>query len=111
MKSHLRFRSFILTACVCAFIGLRVNAQNLSASPARNVATPSQVSSSAATPKSEGSEAGSYVLIPGPLRSFLRMAAVSQKVGPEEVLPLLAHHIAVYGYEGSKTKAGKPTEY
>ncbi|MGA9554427.1 MAG: hypothetical protein WBR30_19435, partial [Candidatus Sulfotelmatobacter sp.] len=28
-------------------------------------------------------------VIPGPLRSFLRMAGISQKVAPEEVLPLL----------------------
>src|SRR5438552_6234987 len=32
------------------------------------------------------------VVIPGPLRSFLRMAGISQKVSSEEVLPLLARN-------------------
>src|ERR1700733_2477219 len=29
------------------------------------------------------------IAIPGPIRSFLRMAAISQKVSPEEIAPLL----------------------
>lgn len=40
------------------------------------------------------------VTIPGPLRSFLRMAGISQKITPEEVLPLLARNIFLQGYEG-----------
>jgi len=44
--------------------------------------------------------------IPGPLRSFLRMTAISQQVPPEEVLPLLARNIVVSGYQN-----GKPTQY
>jgi hypothetical protein len=47
------------------------------------------------------------VTIPGPPRSFLRMAAVSQKASPEEVLPLLARKVALEGYG----TGGKPTEY
>ena len=39
--------------------------------------------------------------IPGPLRSFLRMAGISQKVRPEEVLPLLGRNVFTEGYEGS----------
>lgn len=46
------------------------------------------------------------VEIPGPLRSFLRMAGISQEVTPEEVLPLLARNVALYGYSG-----GSPKEY
>jgi hypothetical protein len=38
--------------------------------------------------------------IPGPLRSFLRMAGISQKIPTEEVLPLLARNIFLRGYEG-----------
>jgi hypothetical protein len=44
--------------------------------------------------------------IPGPLRSFLRMAAISQQVTPQDVLPLLARNIVVQGYNG-----GRPTEF
>jgi hypothetical protein len=50
------------------------------------------------------------VVIPGPLRSFLRMAGISQKVSPEEVVPLLAHNVFTQGYEGSQNK-GRPTEF
>jgi hypothetical protein len=43
----------------------------------------------------------SEYLIPGPLRSFLRMAGISQKITPEEVLPLLGRNVFTQGYEGS----------
>lgn len=44
--------------------------------------------------------------LPGPLRSFLRMAAISQKVTADEVLPLLARNVSVQGYQD-----GKATEF
>jgi len=46
-------------------------------------------------------------LIPGPLRSFLRMAGISQKIAPEQVLPLLSRNVFMEGYESSK----KETEF
>src|ERR1700758_3026535 len=46
------------------------------------------------------------VVIPGPLRSFLRMAGISQKVSPDEVVPMLAHGISLQGYKG-----GSETEF
>ncbi|MGA9255705.1 MAG: hypothetical protein WBV98_03800, partial [Candidatus Sulfotelmatobacter sp.] len=49
----------------------------------------------------------SEFMIPGPLRSFLRMAGISQKIAPEQVLPLLSRNVFVQGYEGSK----KQTEF
>jgi hypothetical protein len=48
--------------------------------------------------------------IPGPMRSFMRMAGISQKASPEEVLPLLARNVVVHGFEGQE-KNRKPTEY
>ncbi|MBV8673331.1 MAG: hypothetical protein JOZ33_07855, partial [Acidobacteriaceae bacterium] len=39
------------------------------------------------------------VVVPGPLRSFLRMAGISQKIPPDEVLPLLARNVILRGYE------------
>jgi len=51
------------------------------------------------------------VAIPGPLRSFLRMAGISQKISTEEVLPLLARNVAVEGYQGRKDRTGRPTEF
>ncbi|HTF68696.1 MAG TPA: hypothetical protein VK638_39060, partial [Edaphobacter sp.] len=46
------------------------------------------------------------VAIPGPLRSFQRMAGISQKVPAKEVLPLLARNVFVQGYQN-----GRPTEF
>ena len=48
---------------------------------------------------------------PGRLRSFLRMAGISQKISVEEVLPLLSRNIAVEGYQGRKDRTGTPTEF
>jgi len=59
----------------------------------------------AAPPSGEAS-----VIIPGPLRSFLRMAGISQKISLEEVVPLLAHNVYTQGYEGSRD-GGRPTEF
>ena len=46
------------------------------------------------------------VTIPGPLRSFLRMAGMSQKISPEDVLPALARNVYTLGYQ-----QGRRTEY
>jgi hypothetical protein len=46
------------------------------------------------------------VVIPGPLRSFERMAAISQRVSAENVLPLLARNVFAQGYD-----TGRPTEF
>jgi hypothetical protein len=56
------------------------------------------------------SSQGASIIIAGPLRSFLRMAGISQKISPEEVVPLLAHNIFTQGYEGSRD-GGRPTEF
>ncbi|MGA9667594.1 MAG: hypothetical protein WBQ94_00210 [Terracidiphilus sp.] len=46
------------------------------------------------------------VVIPGPLRPFLRMAGISQEIPTEEVLPMLARNVALQGYQ-----EGRPTEF
>ncbi|MFZ1140314.1 MAG: hypothetical protein ABR881_07850 [Candidatus Sulfotelmatobacter sp.] len=51
--------------------------------------------------------ASSQFVIPGPQRSFLRMAGISQKITPEEVLPLLSRNVFTEGFEGST----RPTEF
>ena len=55
-------------------------------------------------------DARSSVTIPGPLRSFERMAGISQKVPPEQILPLLARNVYVQGYVGWQDN-GQPTEF
>lgn len=52
------------------------------------------------------SDSERYIVIPGPLRSFLRMAGISQEVSPEQVLPMLARNVSLYGFSG-----GNPKEY
>ena len=43
--------------------------------------------------------------VPGPVRSFLRMAGISQKIALVDVIPLLARNIYMQGYEGG---TGRP---
>ena len=52
----------------------------------------------------------SQITIPGPLRSFERMAGISQKIPPEQLMPLLARNVYVQGYIGWKD-SGTPTEF
>ncbi len=39
------------------------------------------------------------LVIPGPLRSFLRMAGVSQQVTPDQVLPAVARNVSLLGFQ------------
>ena len=55
---------------------------------------------------SSSSPAAETATIPGPLRSFMRMAAISQKVPAEDVLPLLSRNVFMQGYQ-----RGTPTEF
>ncbi len=99
MKSCQYLTALLLSVLLCAF-GMLCNSA-WSAIPPSSTAesVQGQSSSSLAVPPEEAS-------IPGPLRSFLRMAAISQKVSPEEVLPLLARNVYVTGYQN-----GKPTQF
>jgi hypothetical protein len=56
---------------------------------------------------SSSAQLSSQFTIPGPQRSFLRMAGISQKVKPEEVLPLLSRNVFTEGYQGQS----RPTEF
>lgn len=50
--------------------------------------------------------------IPGPLRSFSRMAAVSQDVTEEDILPAVARNVVTNGYQASSgNEALEQTEY
>src|SRR5689334_12074094 len=94
----------VLVVCLAVLLCLvYAQAQNTtqSAAPAdENVPKTNEV------PASTGAE----LTIPGPLRSFLRMAGISQKASPDEVLPLLARNIYVQGYVGW-SDSGNPTEF
>ncbi|MGH9453383.1 MAG: hypothetical protein ACRD2O_05380, partial [Terriglobia bacterium] len=99
MKSPLRLSGFVLTACMLACLCV---AGAWSGAPHSSSDIPPSKEVPQASPVS--------ITIPGPLRSFLRMAAISQKASSEEVLPLLARNVIVDGYEG-QGRGRRPTEY
>jgi hypothetical protein len=104
MRSPRCLPAFLLLAILCAISYLPAVGQDTATTP-----------SAPSTPDIQPSEAGrsassAEVVIPGPLRSFLRMAGISQKASAEEVLPLLARNVYVQGYRGSAT-GGRPTEF
>lgn len=55
----------------------------------------------------------SETMIPGPVRSFERMAAISQQAPDSSILPFFALKVFTLGYGSSRNKqrGGKPTEY
>src|SRR6266853_6302396 len=104
MKVRNCLSAFLFTIFLSAFFCVPRHAR------AATPATPPQQSERTQSPIPAASEPSSpeEVTIPGPLRSFLRMAAISQKISPEEVLPLLARNVVVNGFQGG---GGKPTEF
>jgi hypothetical protein len=76
--------------------------------PAAGAANPPDVSWSpeSSDQTAATSQAEHEVTIPGPLRSFLRMAGISQEISNPEVLPTLAHNLVLLGYQ-----RGKATEF
>ena len=94
MKSSLRFQVFLsaflfITLCVVSTYGAEP-------SPPR--------------PGDDAGAGGTVVVIPGPLRSFLRMAGISQKISSQEVVPLLARNVTMLGYGGTQGRGGR-TEF
>jgi len=66
----------------------------------------------AVTKAAAAAEAWPTAPIPGPLRSFARMAAISAESAPEDVLPALARNVVTNGYQASHSNdALEQTEY
>src|SRR5579875_3705412 len=65
---------------------------------------------SKAKPQENRTQAESFIVIPGPLRSFLRMAGISAEAPRDEVLPDFGHFVETYGYGGSKARSPQRTE-
>ena len=94
--------SFLRIALFLSMLGFPLSHYQLSA----QIGNSSQSGALARSPDRPTAAWESQIDIPGPLRSFLRMAGVSQKVSPEETLPLLARNVVMYGY-----RSGRPTEF
>src|SRR5271167_943365 len=98
MKYPLRLSVLLVAgACVCAGFAPRVRG-----------AVPQDPST--AEVRSVESRAAATATIPGPLRSFLRIAGISQKASNEEVMALLARNVYLIGYQGNGLGV-RPTEF
>jgi hypothetical protein len=51
------------------------------------------------------------IAIPGPLRSFSRMAALAPEASPDDVLPALARNVVTNGYQAAGNEVLEQTEY
>jgi hypothetical protein len=89
--------------CLSVLVAFSLFSSCLSASTGE-LATAVSTQSDAAVTSSpgDGTSPGysSEFMIPGPLKPFLRMAGISQKVTAEEVMPLLSRNVFSQGYEG-----------
>ncbi|HVT99855.1 MAG TPA: hypothetical protein VHE33_20315, partial [Acidobacteriaceae bacterium] len=89
MRRRLRLSATVLGCCIFFSICLTAKA-----------ARPSDTVKPPAAPGG-----GESIPIPGPLRSFLRMAGISQEAEPEDVLPLLARNVTLHGFQnGGETE-------
>lgn len=105
MKAHRSPFVLVLVASLVTFLAAPCGAGSPQGSSAghgiifTSASLPASAPNSPQTPTVE-------IVIPGPLRSFLRMVAVSQNAPPEDVLPLLAEMVNLKGFV-----RGNPTEY
>src|SRR6266851_793368 len=64
------------------------------------------------SPVSQTQDLKQTIPIPGPLRSFSRMAALSPELAPEDLMPALARNVVTNGYQAaSSNEALEQTEY
>ena len=92
-------RSSIVTL-LCLFLSWDVSAT------AANNKSGTDAQSTAGSSSADTTSSSSEFIIPGPLRSFLRMAGISQEISPSDVLPLLSWSVSTIGYQHNH-----PTEY
>jgi hypothetical protein len=98
VKSSLSFSVFLAFSLLSGCLLVTEAHSTPASKPADAAATSAENEDSAST---------SQFVIPGPRRSFLRMAGISQKVTPAEVFPLLSRNVFTEGYEGTS----RPTEF
>jgi hypothetical protein len=87
--------SVSLLCCLPSYAGAQEDQLDPSSTPAEPVQTVSPL-----PPQPN------QIIIPGPIRSFLRMAGISQKIPLEDVLPELARNVSAQGY-----RQGRETEF
>jgi hypothetical protein len=102
MKVPLRSHSVCVAGLLCflACCSFPASSQQQTNSPSSGAVADAPQNQASISPSTE------TIVIPGPLRSFLRMAGISQEVSVEAVLPVLARNSSLYGYQ-----AGRQTEF
>ena len=94
----------LVPMCVCVLLA---SSMGLSAQPLKRQLPQPDPRAAVSAPKVEApKEITEMITIPGPLRSFRRMAGLSQFATAAEIMPLLAHQVVVDGYQQNT-----PTEY
>jgi hypothetical protein len=79
---------------------------------ARAAATRFRLTANLPAPRTELGPEFSFIEIPGPIRSFSRMAALSPDLPQEEILGALARNVVTNGYQaGSSNEGLEPTEF
>ncbi len=107
MKFPLRSHTFCVAAsCVAGSFLCLAGPSALAASSAYGNSQPAAVHEQPLDDAASATQPAETIVIPGPMRSFLRMAGISQEISTDEVLPTLARNAALYGYQG-----GRETEY
>ena len=91
-----------LSFALCTAAPAAIEAQSSSAVSQ----TQAQASQSESTYPAATTVGPETIIVPGPLRSFLRMAGISQETVPDDVLPMLARNVFLHGRVN-----GKDTEY
>lgn len=102
MKLPLRLSLFRVAALICLSACPSIYSGHLVQAASRSTL----LDTDASDPRTPAAPPENSVVIPGPLQSLQRMAGISQKISPADMLPLLARNIYEHGYED-----GHPTEY
>jgi len=102
-----------LSLCLCTLIvfslfncDLFAGSEEVSPTADSKLSNAASVTAAISPSESGTLPAQPQAVVPGPQRSFLRMAGISQKITPEEVLPLLSRNVFTEGYNSTR-----PTEF
>jgi len=99
MKSTLRLFAVLMMSLLCLCVSAYGD------DPAQAVSSLTRTNTKSTSAEVRTSTAADTIILPGPLRSFLRMAGISQKASPDDVLPLLARNVFMQGYQsGNRTE-------
>jgi hypothetical protein len=108
MRSRSGLSLSLLALLLCA--SLACPPRSWSASRNRQSRTPG---ARQAAESMDNPDSPQWTVIPGPLRSFERMAGISQQASTDNILPLFALKVFSRGYGESRdrNRGGKPTEF